>query len=513
MKQCIKINKYQIAAMMSAILWGIVSHGYIVANKISYHDDNRFYFSVGATFESGRWFLGIVQKGMNKLGLFHYSQPWWNGIITILLAALCVVILADLFRITHYRYAVLLGALFISFPAMASLFSYMFAAPYYMFAVLLIILAVYIAVKYRYGFAFSAVLIGFSMGIYQAYFGVATALFVLILIAGAEEKTFLDNLKTAFLYLFTLIAGLLFYFAGMKVCLFLFDVTLLDYQGISDMANVTVKSLLLSVKNAYKGFLQPMRADLCGISNHLLSRFLYWMIYAVSAVLLVKKLIVWKTDLWNKIYLFGLYCLVPLSIGIIYVMAVSDKTVVHTLMIYPFLFGIFYPIVLLEREKIYQKAVKAVSIVYCVSAALLSCYFARLDNTAYLKASYQQEAAVSYYTDMISKIKNTEGYASNLPVLVYGVAGWKDASVPNLWQFSDITLQGYNNNMEEFLSYYTGKSFMEIHCGYTYTEPENRDVIINSEPFLGMPSYPDSGSIQIIDGTVVVKLSDFELPQ
>ena len=56
-------------------------------------------------------------------------------------------------------------------------------------------------------------------------------------------------------------------FLGNTICIRNFHVTLLDYQGINDMADVTVKSLIGSVKNAYIGFLQPILGEFCGISN------------------------------------------------------------------------------------------------------------------------------------------------------------------------------------------------------------------------------------------------------
>jgi hypothetical protein len=95
--------------------------------------------------------------------------------------------------------------------------------------------------------------------------------------------------------------------------------------------------------------------------------------------------------------------------------------------------------------------------------------------------------------------------------LFYGAAGSMDDSIPILWRFDDIQLQGYSNNMHDFISYYAGKVFLELHCGYTYQEPENREAIIASENFQKMPCYPCDGSIKIIDGVVVVKWSNFEV--
>ena len=373
----------------AVLICGLVTHGYILTNKISYHDDSVNYFGVGTTFESGRWALGLIQKFLTKIDFFNYSSSWWNGLLSILLVAVCAMILSELFQIKHTGYAVLVGVLLISFPAMTSLFAYMFTAPYYMFAVLLMISAVYMTVKYSYGFLPAIIMMGFSMGIYQTYFGVATTLFVLILVSDAETRNFIENIKEAFKYLLTLLGGILCYFLGNTICIRNFHVTLLDYQGINDMADVTVKSLIGSVKNAYIGFLQPILGEFCGISNQKAVRILYLAVYLMVGVLVLRRLCKRGMELWNRIYFFVLCCLIPLSISIIYVMAVSDKTVIHTLMIYPYVFGLIYPIVLLEKENLKGKFWKGISVFYCTVAILLSIYYIRLDNIAYLKANYQ----------------------------------------------------------------------------------------------------------------------------
>ena len=55
---------------------------------------------------------------------------------------------------------------------------------------------------------------------------------------------------------------------------------------------------------------------------------------------MIKQLCKKEIELWNRIYFFVLCCMIPLSLNIIYVMSVSDKTVIHTLMIYPYLIGL-----------------------------------------------------------------------------------------------------------------------------------------------------------------------------
>ena len=72
-------------------------------------------------------------------------------------------------------------------------------------------------------------------------------------------------------------------------------------------------------------------------------------------------------------------------------MSVSDKTVIHTLMIYPYLIGLLYPDGIFKKENLHHKIWKSISMLYCVVAALLSVYYMKLDNVAYLKADYQQQ--------------------------------------------------------------------------------------------------------------------------
>ena len=44
----------------AVLICGLVTHGYILTNKISYHDDSVNYIGVGATFGSGSWALALI---------------------------------------------------------------------------------------------------------------------------------------------------------------------------------------------------------------------------------------------------------------------------------------------------------------------------------------------------------------------------------------------------------------------------------------------------------------------
>ena len=55
-----RISPLQQWAFVAAMVIGLIAHGYIIFNRISYHDNTACLFSLGATYELGRWGLGII---------------------------------------------------------------------------------------------------------------------------------------------------------------------------------------------------------------------------------------------------------------------------------------------------------------------------------------------------------------------------------------------------------------------------------------------------------------------
>lgn len=72
---------------------GIITNIYIFTNKMSFHDDIGCLFSVGVTYSSGRWFLGVLGSLINTL-YGNYSLPVLEGLISIFFISLAVTILA-----------------------------------------------------------------------------------------------------------------------------------------------------------------------------------------------------------------------------------------------------------------------------------------------------------------------------------------------------------------------------------------------------------------------------------
>ena len=143
-----KIDPKAKTAVFSALVFGILAHGMMLFNKYSMHDDVCMIFGVGSTYTLGRWFLGLLGEFSQKF--FHApncSLPLIKGLISILFIAISSVLATKILRIKYITTTVLISALMVVFPVWASIFGYMFTAPYYAFALLLSSLGVFFLCK------------------------------------------------------------------------------------------------------------------------------------------------------------------------------------------------------------------------------------------------------------------------------------------------------------------------------------------------------------------------------
>lgn len=127
-----------ILVFLSTFFCGLLAHGMGLLNELSVHDDIYFLFGVGDTFTSGRWFLGVAEYVVRLIfGSGHYSLPFLNGLVSIFFLAAFGCVTANLLDLRSPAGCLALGGLLVSYPMVAGVFSYMCTAPYYMLAVLM----------------------------------------------------------------------------------------------------------------------------------------------------------------------------------------------------------------------------------------------------------------------------------------------------------------------------------------------------------------------------------------
>ena len=168
-----KITKKDYAVFFMAVVAGFLTHMRVFVSDIPNHDGMSGIHFDQNMITSGRWFLRVA-CGISS----DYTLPWLIGVLCVLYLAVTAVLLQRFFRVKHTYTGMLLAAVLVVYPTLASNFAYIFTADGYMLALLLAVLAVFLVERSKWSFLYGAAALGFSMGIYQAYISFAMILAV-----------------------------------------------------------------------------------------------------------------------------------------------------------------------------------------------------------------------------------------------------------------------------------------------------------------------------------------------
>lgn len=495
-------------AIVTAFVVGLISQGMGLFNKFSVHDDPINY-GVGATYTSGRWMLDVLANWEVKFyGDGHYSLPAFNGFLAILLIAISACLIIKIIEIKSPVLCCFIAATMVSFPVITSIFGYMFTLHFYMMSLLLGISGAYcICMSNKwYVWCLGVILMGASVGIYQAFVPVTITVILFYLIDYVKKQ---DNeqliIKKVVLAGCCCVLFMIFYFLASKFYLSSHDAVLSDYKGIDSMGKSSIGEYLNRAIDGYKEFFFPdMDANYYMYPGNIL--LVYRIILFISIILSIIILVdLFKKSVFRGIVFTFLVAMIPLSVNFIFVMA--GRAEVHSLMVYSQLMPYVFFAWILENFKIERKLIaKGVSFVSAILIASVLLMYLRVDNKCYLKATYAQQEAISYFTSLVSSIKNVDGYKDDYLIAFVNERSISDTSLQSGDNgiMQNIGYVPYNLNVNGYVNNYTWISFMRQWTGYTPT-------VVDASPFSEMdevkemPSYPDDGSIVIINDTVVVK--------
>ena len=242
-----KIKKEWIVSFSASFIIGILAYGYIMANHFLTYDSMWNLYSEQDMISSGRQFLTYACKISSD-----YDLPWLNGVLAIFYMALTTIFICDLFDIKNRLSIALISGLFVTFPSIISTFAYTYTIDGYMFALLIATISVWISKKYKYGFVLGIILLGVSLGIYQAYLSYVMVLCVLItLLSLLYEEKVLSILVQMGKYIIMGIGGYVFYFLTLKLMLSLKGQELSGYQGTDAINNFSLTVLPEGLKSAF----------------------------------------------------------------------------------------------------------------------------------------------------------------------------------------------------------------------------------------------------------------------
>ncbi len=498
-------------AGMAAIFFGLIVHMFGLTNVMHNCDDIVVQpQGVGTTLPSGRWFLYVLYH-MGKIFTGNFNLPWLNGLLFILLLGVSAAFLVSALKIERKTFAAIIGAGLVSFPSITSVLFFKFTAPQYGLAILFSVMAVWTAEKWKYGFLLSMCLIALSLGTYQAYFPVTVSVFLILLIKySLREDTKLSALiKRGFLYLVTMISGLLLYFVVLKVMLKLRNVSLLGYQGIDNMGKISLNSIPELLWETIKGFIVLPINDYCNLATSPILKLAYLIIYMAFVILVVLLIIKNKKKPEHIFVISGLCVLLPISINLIVIMGAAS---IYTLMVFPFFLLLCVPIVLLELferdgsgfSKV-QKWMKTCVVSTILVIIFSNSYFA---NVNYSSMYFSNRQVENFYNSITTQIHSTQGYDTSKTWAFIGKVDEKFFN-QSVWG-EQHTYGGNKQAASQLINSYCGKNWVFNYLGYRYTAASDseKEILKQRYEVQEMPCWPDQGSVKVIDNYVVIKLSD-----
>lgn len=485
------INKLRADAVpfFASLIFGLAAHMFMMTNKIPMDDDICDFFNKGATTVSGRWGLEILRLVMPDV-----SMPWIYGIMTVLILAVSTCVIVRMFGIRSRTLQALTAGIFVTFPAQTGTMAYMFTCAPYALALLMAISAVYIfESRCRLRIVISSLLLIFSCAIYQGYFAFAASFCVLIMIKELMQGN--KSAKEVFLHgcgmLCILVISVAVY--GLTVII----AGRLAGVPVLDVANKE-QGIIMRIAVAYSAYLHTIFDGYFAYVNSGLSLAMHLVLIAITAigiVFTVKK--VW--DIKRAVLLAVCLFLLPLSCYCLYMLA--DNGYIHSLALFPF--ASIYVLAALVIEKYMPERLNIGRWIAAAAMAVImlgNIYFA---NSFYLYGYLQYENRFAFYTAMMTRVMQNESFGKDSSLALVGIGGTLDYDISNHFSFDKFQLPG-NNIMKPVHA----KDIINNYLGWdiAFADEQTCAEIAQSAEYAEMPVYPYYGSINEIDGYIVVKL-------
>lgn len=498
------ILKYKVVIIFT-ILIGVIFHLPLFTKELLTGDVllNTGYYS-GYSWEISLGRFGLYFTGLLKgfLVVKHLEV-----ILGIFLLTASMILIFELLHIKKIGYQLLCSTLCVFFPVISCTLLFHYCSFSYFLAFFCGVLAIYLMISSNHLFLRYVVPIGlivFSLSIYQAYLSVILTLLFLIGIIQLSKNTF--SWKKFLISLGVIILSSLLYFIFMKLSLVIFDVNISSYKNANNASLQFLLHLPSNILSAYKEFYQFYFTDTIVNNSNVflpLFNFLFLLLLVISSmVFCIKRKISWK----NILLMLVFFALIPVCINVITVILPGTKMQILQCCGYLLLF--FLLCYFISHEKV----LSILSI--CCLLFMMRGYIIQ-DQATYqtLEMTYQKTYSIA--SDIKEEIQQM-GYQKE--IMIAGDIGkniyYNMNNKTELGQISKLTY-GYVSTYPLFWSEYTNikngwSRFMEQYLGFpiSFVNLDTYQKILESEEYKDMKCYPDKGSVQEIDGVIVIKFSN-----
>lgn len=505
------ITREQKLAFASAFLFTLLIHLYKFTNTLPNHDSLYNYYSDQNVLGSGRWALSLA-CGISSF----YDLPWVIGLLCCLWIALTAVVVVMVLRLHNPVLIILCGGLLAAAPSTTETFFFLFTADGYMLAMLLAALGVYfsrIEETRTSRWILSAVCICISCGIYQAYVSFALILavcyFMLVLLNDEFSKA--DCLRWVLRQAVIYICALAAYYGIWKLMLFLTGTPVNNYQGISEVGSISLSLLLGGIPRAIQSvllyFLQWNILEQ-GLTLYSVLSILFLLILAGILLRSVRKSGILQR--WWAVILLTLCLAAIIPFACIWHF-VSDSVGYRPMMLQCLTILFLFCAVLCHRWA--STAVQNLAVLL-ISAIIFNNSLMANISYFYLHQCYERTYAEGIEMMIaIHDLQKTEEFdriaiiGSRLTDLALKTvdSDTGEALPPGNLQMLSMMLEESLLLGEEHTYLFLHNTFDMDLSPATYSESK---ALSQTAQFKAMPCWPDSGSLDVVDGILILKLSD-----
>lgn len=519
------IDKRIKMCFLSAFICGLFAHIYALTNHL-YNYDELWHTPTGfgTGLEVGRWALSITVWIQKVLFDDCFTIPFINGMLTIILYAVAACFVVSALDIKDEFYAIIVGGLMTTFPAFTCRMFFMFTTHYYAIGIAMAATGAWIIAKKKLNILKVMIAIAltvYGMAIYQANFTTAVCilvgnLLVWLITENVELKT---AIKKCINYVLYLGACMALFLAGSKIALSITGKQMETYENLDQMGRLSMEQLIEGIIRCYKTFFKLPTIDVYSMNPNRIVKITFLICFLVFLYTFVK---VWmmKKEVYLKVLVSLVFAVLPISVNLIIIMAISSGTM-YSIMVYEIVFVFIISIACLEAIRTCNSDITAipnkmvidkvetllnsVTAVMLVITVITYIWFA---NGNYLAMEYTNQHDNAYYQTLMTQIKSVDGYHADMPITMIG-----KPVVDSTYTRQDMIGRTFNisGKSSTNINAYSSWNIMTRVLGY---DPVNRNSDEEEEYFRGldevndMPCYPSSGSIKIIDDTIVIKFQE-----
>lgn len=501
-------------ALLHTLIFMVIFHAYRYVSPQFTHDSLAF-----AAETDGPWKIGLgrfMQPVYWKLR-GHVAAPYIVGLLSYAYLALSIYMVSDLLDLRLGLSRLLLaGVMTGSLALIATNSAYIHEADCFMLALCLNVLAAWLCLKPTGRLWIAApVLLAAAMGLYQAYFQVYVALTMVwairqLLESDEERACLLTALLRCLRAAALLVAGMLIYAAAWQAVMRATGMQAIDgYNGLTDVGNYENLSIprLIAETWAY-----PLRYLLAENSrNAWIVRLARGGLYACAAAGTVYVLVKRRRGALTCAAAMGLVLLLPMGMNCMYVIS---KGLVHDLIVYAYCLADVLAIAAAESavglwaqggmKRLKRHAARAFLLLF----GLLFADKALYANQLYLRKDLEYNATLSVMTRVMDRLEQLDGYQpGTTPVVFCGEMGRSplvgDSSA--LLRMKAVEGSSYRYAISSESSYWW---YFEDVLNYPIARHPYPSSIRALDAVQAMPVFPQNGSVAMVNGVAVVKISE-----